>query len=153
MLSFGRKNSSELLNTLKKQSGELAKSPLDTELANQCAINAWSLCDWVFKEHGKQLGLTELKQLQVQMKQNCPSLALLQDVANASKHMKITKFTPTLKVAEKHDGLFDPELFDSSFFDVDALYLERVDDSKILFEIALNDVIKLWDDFFNSNKL
>ena len=69
----------------------LRRTPLNSELANQCAIDAWSLCDWVFKENKERLGVQDLPELQSSMKSMCPNLVLLQDVANASKHGEIYK--------------------------------------------------------------
>ena len=104
MLTFGRQTSADVLSALKKEAAAFQKDPLNTELANQCAIDAWSLCDWVFKEYGTKLGLEKLDQLQTHMKQQCPQLAFFQDVANASKHKEITKYVPRLKEAKDHHG-------------------------------------------------
>jgi hypothetical protein len=128
-----------------------AKDPLNTELANQCAIDAWCLCDWVFGEYGQQLESKNLRHLQKQMKQECPLLALFQDVANASKHMKVTKYTPKLKEAKKQRGTFSSAF--SSAFAVSALVLVAEDGSKIRFDQALKKVICAWDNFFDVNNL
>ena len=152
MLSFGRTRSSDVLKVLKEKASSFAKEPLNTEVANQCAIDAWSLCDWVFKEFGQRLELQKLDDLQKQMKENCPSLALFQDVANASKHMEVTKYIPKLKEAKKHHGAFSRSAF-SSAFDVSALILVAEDGSEIWFDHALKEVICAWDLFFDVNNL
>lgn len=153
MLTFGRSSSHDVLRALKEKAITFAKTPLDTELANQCAIDAWSLCDWVFKEHGKRFGVQKLDQFQAQMKQQCPLLSLFQDVANASKHREITKYVPRLKEAKHHVGAFDRNSFQSSAFNVSALVLVDINGSEIWFDEALNDVINHWEHFFEINQI
>ena len=92
MLTFGRQSSRDVLHALKERADAFEKDPLNSELANQCAIDAWSLCDWVFKDHGARLGMQTLRDLQSSMKAMCPNLALLQDVANASKHKQTQEY-------------------------------------------------------------
>jgi hypothetical protein len=152
MLTFGRQSSRDVLHALKERADAFEKDPLNSELANQCAIDAWSLCDWVFKDHGARLGMQTLKDLQSSMKAMCPNLALLQDVANASKHKNITTYIPRLKEAKNHHGAFQRDAF-SSAFDVSALVLVGDDGSEIWFDDVLKDVIRHWDDYFLRNGL
>lgn len=152
MRTFGRQNSRDLLNALNEKATAFKKDPLNTELANQCAIDAWSLCDWIFKEYGSRLGFQSLKNLQASMKSICPNLALLQDVSNASKHKEITKYRPLLKEAKKHPGAFQRNAF-SSAFDVSALVLVREDLSETWFDEVLEDVVRFWNDYFVRNQL
>jgi hypothetical protein len=74
---FGRKSSSDVLSALKEKADAFQKDPLNSELANQCAIDAWSLCDWVFKDHGAKLGIQSLQDFQSSLTAMCPNLALL----------------------------------------------------------------------------
>ena len=150
MLVFGRTGSADVLKALKDKALSFEKDPLNTELANQCAIDAWCLCDWIFKEYGQRLGLQKLTHFQNQMTQKCPSLALFQDVANASKHMEIDRYIPKLKEARRHQGAFSRSSF-SSAFDVSALVLVAEDGSEIWFDNALKEVICTWDHFFDAN--
>jgi len=152
MRTFERGNASDVLEALHRNAAAFAKDPLNTDLANHCAIDAWSLCDWVFKEHGKRLGFTSLANLQATMKANCNSLQLLQDVANASKHKEITRYTPQLKEAKKHKGGFQRGAF-SRDFDVSALVLVREDGSEIWFDDALDEATRYWDTYFSANGL
>lgn len=153
MLTFGRQSSADVLKVLKEKAIAFEHDPLNEELANQCAIDAWSLCDWVFNEHGTKLGIQKLSQLQAQMKQECPFLSLFQDVANASKHKEITLYAPRLKEAKSHRGAFNRGIFDNAIFDVSELILISVDNSKVLFEHALKDVINHWEHYFAKNHL
>jgi hypothetical protein len=153
MLTFGRQGSRDVLNALKEKADAFEKDPLNSELANQCAIDAWSLCDWVFKDLGARLGIHTLTELQSSMRAMYPNLALLQDVANASKHKDITLYEPRLKEAKNHLGAFERGAFSPTAFNVSALVLVGKDDSEIWFDDALKDVIRHWDDYFLRNGL
>lgn len=152
MQTFGRQSADDVLRVLREKAAAFEQDPLNAELANQCAIDAWSLCDWVFKEHGNRLGIQKLRQLQARMTQQCPELAFFQDVANASKHGGISKYAPQLKEAKYHQGGFAREAF-SSGFDVSALVLVGNDGSEIWFDHALNKVVDHWVQFFDQNQL
>jgi hypothetical protein len=152
MRTFGRGGSNDVLQALHRSVVAFRKDPLNTELANHCAIDAWSLCDWVFKEHGQRLGFSTLADFQAAVKAGCNSLQLLQDVANASKHKEITKYVPLLKEAKKHHGAFQRGAF-SRGFDVSALVLVREDGSEIWIDDALDDATKYWDTYFHANGL
>lgn len=153
MLTFGRYNSTDVLHALKEKAAVFSKSPLNGELANQCAIDAWALCDWIFKEHGRKLGLQKLVDFQKDMKTQCPSLALFQDVANATKHRDVTRYVPKLKEAQSHDGAFDRDAFQADAFDVSALVLVVADGTEIWFDNALQEVIHHWEQFFADHKI
>ena len=153
MLSFGRNNSRDVLTALVQQAAAFRADPLNIELANHCAITAWTLCDWVFKEHGTKLGFNNLNAAQLSIKTQCPNLSLFQDVANASKHRNITHYKPKLKKAIEYDGAFQRDVFDSEAFDVSALVLVREDDSEIWFDDSLEDVLRFWIKYFDENNL
>ena len=119
MLAFGRNSCRDVLNVLHQKADAFRGDPLNQELANQCAIDAWSLCDWVFEEHGQRLGFKKLGDFQSSMRTMCTSIEFLQDIANASKHKVITHYVPRLKEAKAHQGAFDRNMF-SSVFDVSA---------------------------------
>jgi hypothetical protein len=152
MRSFGRENAKALLEVLHKNLSEFRSDALNTERANHCAIDAWSLCDWIYKEHGPQLGFATLAGFQTAIKAACRNLELLQDVANATKHKDITKYAPRLREAREHAGAFQHGAF-SRGFDVSALILVREDGSEVWFEDALEDATKFWQTYFESNGL
>jgi hypothetical protein len=114
MRAFGRRNSKDVLEALHQSAAAFREDPLNAERANHCAIDAWSLCDWIYLEHGQRLGLTTLADFQATVKASCRSLQLLQDVANASKHKEIRKYVPRLKEAKRHRGAFQRSAFSGS---------------------------------------
>lgn len=144
MLSFGRTSARDVLESLLDKQTSFKHDPLNAEIANACAIDAWSLCDWTFKEHAAELGFHKLSQFQKFIKDRCPAIALLQDVANASKHRTITQYTPVLKQAKRHDGAFQRSAFQADTFDVSALVLAQEDGSEVWFDTVLNEVATSW---------
>lgn len=148
MLSFGRRSAVDVLQSLRDKKAAYDLDPLNTELANACAIDAWSLCDWVFAEHGASLEVRNLSEMHRFMRNLCPSIDLIKDVANASKHRDITRYSPVLKEAKRHDGAFDRTAFDSDAFDVSALVLVREDNSEVWFDSVLDEVTACWVSLF-----
>ncbi len=151
MLTFGRNSCRDVLKELKENAGAFYDDPLNQKLANQCAIDAWSLCDWVFEEHGASLGMKNLKELQNRMKAQCSVMALFQDVANATKHRTITQYTPQLQEARYHRGAFSQAF--SSAFDISALFLVSKDGTKTRVDAALKEAIQHWEQFFFTHGL
>jgi hypothetical protein len=126
---------------------------MNGNLAEQCACDAWHICDWVHTQHPAKLQpeISSLTKLQSWVKLQCQPLALLQDVANESKHCNITRYVPSLKDKKAYQGAFDPAIFDNSAFDVSELRLIATNGQEIPAITALKISIDFWESFFDIN--
>jgi hypothetical protein len=145
-------NSRELLESLQWKITAFQKSSLDVDLAFDCAVRAWSLCDWVHAEFGSRLGYPSLGTLQGDARRECPQLEYLQDLATASKHKIIKGYVSKTHKADLHRGAFDARAF-SRGFDVSRLRLLLRDGAQIDLEDALVAVERFWVGFFTKHKL
>jgi|ERR1035437_2121613 hypothetical protein len=80
-LSFASSSASSRLALLAEKNVAFKDRTLDKALADELCNIAWSLCDWIYKEHGARLGFTGLRQFQQYVKKSCSELALIQDLA------------------------------------------------------------------------
>ena len=150
-------NSRDLLLSLHRKVAALQASPLNPDLAFDCAVRAWALCDWVHKEFGAQLGFASgrngLRDLQNVVKREREELVFLQDVANGSKHMTITDYPPQINEAKVHKGVFDPNVFSSAFDIARLVLVERATQKTHSFQDVAVAAAKYWDDFFTKHNL
>ena len=144
-LSFGLNSARDCLNDFVSKVDHFDQDDLNTSLANDCAIAAWTVLDWVFKSDGARLGYGELRDLQDDLKAQCPSLGYLQDIANARKHGKITKYQPKVKSTGLHRGGFSRGF--SRDFDISRLVFQT-DVGEICFRDTLVEARDFLESYF-----
>ncbi len=153
--SFDIKNSKDLYFELCKTAEEYRNDQLSSGKAVICAILCWHTVEWIYQEFSSLLSQYPKKRdFQDFMKQSCPSLGYMQDIANGSKHCGITLYSPTVKNTERHEGEFSPGF--SKSFDISCLKmdlgggqivyfdeeLEKVQDFiKNYFQVTLNTIV------------
>ena len=122
---------------------------LNQDLARDCAIKAWQLCDHVFKALSSTSRFTKLRDLQDHAKQGCPELAYLQDVCTETKHGEITRYVPHIDKARYHKGAFSRDF--SHDFDISCLEIKLRSGRTILFNDVLECAVVFWSEFFQDN--
>ena len=149
-LTFDIQNSRDCLEDLRNTISDFKKDRLNPRIARYGAIVAWSICDWVFKEHGPQLGYNkkELNKLRADIRKASPELKYLQDLANSLKHRN-PDYTASLCSAYKHKGGFSQDF--SRDFDISRLMLEVKGGRKLWFEDVIEEAFSFWDDYFKKN--
>lgn len=116
---------------------------LNEDLAFECAIKLWHMCDWYFKEHEKKLNYKQLSELQGAFCRLCPNLRVMRDLCNFMKHRSLEKTNnPVIRKASRHDGPFSSEF--SREFDVSVLEIELEDGTKVYLDEAVEDVVTFW---------
>ena len=122
---------------------------LNEDLARDCAIKAWHLCDHVFKVIGSNSQFPNLKDLKDHVIRNCQELSYLQDICNESKHAEITKYKARIKKAHLHRGAFSRGF--SGDFNISRLEIELPSDQKVFFRDVVDRAVKFWSKFFGDN--
>lgn len=145
-LTFDLKNSSDCLEDLRGANSDFKKDPLNPRIARYCAIVSWSMCDWVFEEHGSGLEYKDLASFQGYVKKQCPELCYLQDLSNSLKHKTITRYDTSLTEAYTHKGSFSSAF--SRGFDISGLMLTIRDGSQLWFEDVIEEALSFWDRYF-----
>jgi hypothetical protein len=144
-LSFNITNSKDFLAKLLEDFEDFKKDDTSSRLAINCAMTAWHLSDWIYFEY-KFDKVSKLFDFQESIKSTCPSLQVMHDITNGSKHFKLTKHQPKVAETKLHGGSFDKS-FDRSF-DISTLDVEMKDGSKKYFEDELQKVINFWTNYF-----
>ena len=125
---------------------------LNRDLARDCAIKAWHLCDHAFKALRSNPPFATVRELQDHVKRICPELCYLQEICNESKHGKISKNKPQIGEARYQDGDFSPVDFGYDF-DIPRLEVELPDGQTILFNDVVDRADKFWSKFFADNEI
>lgn len=149
-LSFGIKSSKDFFQKLQDDYSDFCKDKTSSRIALNCAMTSWHLTEWIYHEYNTQLISTfpEIYAFQAQIKKMCPSLRILHDIANGTKHYLLTKHVPVIKETNLHQGAFSNDF--SRDFDISTLDIELKDGSKIYFEDEIEKAVLFWKEYFKS---
>ena len=146
--SFGL-DAASALKALQAASERFQNDDLNEDLARDCAIKAWQLCDHVFNALGSTSRFATLRSLQDHVKHTCPELAYLQDICTASKHGDNSRYTPRIAEARFHGGAFSRGF--SRGFDISRLEIKLPGDQTKFFNDVLDRAVNFWSKFFDDN--
>src|SRR4051812_25256127 len=90
--SFEIKTSAHMLKKLIEDYDEFDKNPLSSCFAINCAMTSWHLVDWTLIEFESKHGFPrkKIKEYRKWLYKKCQSLSFMADVANGSKHFKLS---------------------------------------------------------------
>ena len=141
---FGLSSSADFLGELRETVSDLNKDPVNPRLASYAAIVAWSMCDWVSIELRRPVQHSQIKE-------QCPALRYLQELANVFKHRELRQSKPVTLTAAVKTGAFSRAF--SRAFNIARLELVLEDGSKLWFEDVIQEALDFWDHFFRDNGL
>src|SRR5688572_7858128 len=98
-LSFDIKTSEDFFKKLQEDYSEFCIEKTSSRFALNCAMTAWHLTEWIYNEFNSQLSscFPKLTDFQTDIKKQCPSLQIMHDIANGTKHYLLTKHIPIIK--------------------------------------------------------
>ena len=146
--SFGL-NAASALEALRTTVERFRDDDLNEDLARDCAIKAWHLCDHVFEALGSNPRFATLGVLQDHVRHLCRELGYLQDICIESKHAVITRYPPRIKKACHHSGAFSRGF--SSAFDISRLEIEILGGQTVSFHDVVDRAVEFWSKFFGDN--
>ena len=126
---------------------------LNEDLAGDCALKAWHLCDHVFQALKASLPFAELKDFQNHVKDACPELAHLQVLCYAHKHGDFLRNTGEIEDTYDHLGDFDPNDFCPADFDTPRLEIVLTDGKRVSFNDVLDPAVAFWSQFFDDHEI
>jgi hypothetical protein len=148
--SFDIKNSQDKLNNLLLKYNEYLENDISTSKAVELSVDSWHLVDWVFEEFIRPNSNLTLENFREILYPKCPSLKLMHDIANGSKHSKLTRPKASIKLTRVHDGDFSNDDFCSEDFDTSRLEIELEDGTILFFPDVIEKVIAFWKSYFQS---
>lgn len=149
-LSFDIKTTADFLKKLIEDYNEFLVDRTSSRVALNCAMTAWHLSEWTYNEFNQQLAtqFTTLSLYQQSIKKQCPSLQIMHDLANGTKHYRLTKHVLVVKETTFHKGDFSSDF--SRDFDISSLDIELKDGTKIYFEDEIETTISFWIQYLKS---
>jgi len=149
-LSFDIKTSEDFFKKLQEDYKEFCIDKTSSRVALNCAMTAWHLTEWIYNEYNSQLisNYSTLTAFQIDIKRQCPSLQIMHDIANGTKHYLLTRHRPIIKDTTLHQGAFSSDF--SRDFDISTLDIELNDGTKIYFEDEIETSINFWIQYLNS---
>jgi hypothetical protein len=149
-LSFDIQTSVFFFNDLKEEYAVYRENIISSRIAINCALRAWHLTEWIYKEYNLCTQFFEIHLYQKHIKSECPSLQIMQDISNGSKHFMITKYPPHVKNTELQEGCYDPNYYHRDYYDVPALKIELKDGRTLYFEDEIQNVMDYWENYFST---
>lgn len=150
-LSFDIKTTEDFLKKLLADYKEFCIDKTSSRLALNCAMTSWHLTDWTYNEFNLEVSkqFKTLGSFQKDIKDKCPSLQIMQDLANGTKHYLLTRHTPIVKHTNLHRGDFSSDF--GRDFDISTLAIELKDGTKFFFEDEIETSINFWIEYLKSN--
>ena len=147
-LSFDIRNSEDFFRKLNEDYKDYKNNPNSARLALNCAMTSWHLSEWIYHEFEMNKSYKKVKLYQAHVKKLCPSLQIMHDISNGSKHYKLDYHKPKVAKTDKHKGTFD-NTFDFSF-DRTMLQIIMLDGTVLVFDIELEKTILFWADYLKT---
>lgn len=150
-LSFDIKTSGVFFIKLLEDYGEFKSDYTSSRKALNCAMTAWHLSDWVYHEYNykEKEEFTHFPSFQKYLKELCPSLQIMHDLTNGTKHYHLARHKPSVEDTELHHGGFSSDF--SNDFDVSGLEISMKDGSRLFFEDEMETVIEFWKKYLRDN--
>lgn len=149
-LSFDIKTSKDFLKKLQEDYAEFCLDKTSSRVALNCALTAWHLTEWIYNEYNSLLisHFHTLSAFQLNIKVSCPSLKIMHDISNGTKHYLLTRHKPIVKDTNLYKGSFSSDF--SRDFDTSTLDIELNDGTKIYFEDEIETTINFWAQYISS---
>lgn len=139
---FNIHNSFDKLALLESDFERMKENPLDISLAEKTCIDAWHLCDWLFSEIQESDKKISKDSFRSNLFLECPEMRILHDLANISKHKKLSK--PKVKLIRTLVQGGDYSSDYSKDYNVSRIEVHYNEHSKI----DVDDLIKLAIDYW-----
>lgn len=149
-LSFSIKKPEDFFKKLQEDYIEFCKDKTSSRVALNCAMTAWHLTEWIYNEYNSQLihSFQKLSDFQSFIKVQCPSLQIMHDIANGTKHYRLTRHNPIIKNTNLHQGEFSNDF--NRDFDISTLDIELNNGKMIFFEDEIEISISFWAQYLQS---
>ncbi|MFT3846420.1 MAG: hypothetical protein QM725_15290 [Lacibacter sp.] len=158
-LSFDIKSTKDFYNKLLEEYEDFQNNKTSTRIALNCAMTAWHLTEWVYHELSQKinnapksisLSKKEIKDFQDELKKQCLSLQIVNDLTDGTKHCLLSR-NATIKETEFYVGEFSDEF--SREFNTDSLNIFLNDGRELNFETEINTVIAFWEEYLKEKQL
>ncbi len=149
VLTYGIQSAKDLFEKLKRDAGLLAQEVTSDRFFN-FVITAYHLCEWVERDPS----LSGIVKNDVQRVRKDPDMAICRDIANASKHYKLSKgYQGRIAHRARSRQGFGIGRFGCGGYGVGEEHIEIVlSDGTRIDAIALKDsVVSLWSSFFDKH--
>jgi hypothetical protein len=151
MYTFEDKNSEAKFKDLLDQYEDFRNDDTSSAKAIEVCTNAWHIIDWIFNEFPNVHLMNSIGDFRNSIYPLCPSLKIMHDIANGSKHSKVSRPKAAIKKTKKHIGPYS-KVF-SRVFDQTHLEIEMEDGTTLYFVDEIELVINFWKDYFNNTLL
>ncbi|MEY2868291.1 MAG: hypothetical protein RIR01_715, partial [Bacteroidota bacterium] len=148
MYTFEEKNSKAKFKDLLDQYEDFKNDNTSSSKATEISTNAWHIIDWIFNEFPNIHLMNSIGDFRDALYPLCPSLKIMHDIANGSKHSKVSRPKASIKKTNKHIGPFS-NIF-SGQFDQTHLEIEMEDGTTLYFVDEIGLVIIFWKDYFRN---
>lgn len=149
-LSFGVSTHWQYFNIVEQNYKEYLTNPASVRLAINFSLTAWHLTEWLFHGLLKYNSFNEdfknLTAFRKHLKQRCPELQYIRDIADGSKHVTLDRHPSFIKNS-KSKKPFHHIRFGLSNTRFSFLEIELKNGDTILFRKVVENVMLFWKDY------
>ena len=145
-LNFGKDSAEDKYASFLQDFDDYINEDLSIPKAQRVATSAWHLVDWVFVNHKPSHNFPDIGLFRESLYPCCESLKIMHDLANATKHLSVTRQKGDIIDTRKHGGAFSSDFSDA--FDISYLEIEKNDGTKLSFKSEIKKVKEFWDTYF-----
>ena len=146
-LNFGKDTAEDKYASFLQDYEEYISEDLSIPKAQSVSTSAWHLVDWVFENHRATYHFTDIGLFRNSLYPSCESFKIMHDLANATKHLIVSRQKGDIKETREHGGAFSSAFSDA--FDISYLEIEKNDGTKLSFRREIKKVKEFWDAYFN----
>jgi len=158
--SFDLATGHDLYCKLKRDFRRYQDNPTDSDLAWNCAVTAWHVREWVWKQRllhhpGDDLMLfgasfANNEEYNAELNRRCPRYKLLKELCNGSKHFRLNALGRVRSTTTKPGALYGAILYNEALYNEGPYHAIVLDDgSTERFSEVLGQVVSFWDTVFS----
>ncbi len=140
--SFEIQTASDLLQKLEEDFQIYCNDRLSSSKAINCVYSAWHLSDWWYEESTTTPTEEGKKAYQRKLREDHDSLRFMSDLANGSKHVRLSDKKVRVASTKTHNGDFSDDFSDD--FDISRLVLILKDGIEVDFQEELSKALDHW---------
>ncbi|MEX1132282.1 MAG: hypothetical protein WEC15_03585 [Flavobacteriales bacterium] len=140
--SFAIRTAADLLTKLEADFQIFLADPLSSSKALNCVFSAWHMSDWWYEESSHTPTEQGKKEYQRKLRSEHDFLRFMSDIANGSKHIRLSDPNVQVKDTSVHQGDFNNDF--SLDFDVPYLKITLEDRSERIFAKELENALNHW---------
>ncbi|WP_373493608.1 hypothetical protein [Aquiflexum sp.] len=144
-LTFEIQTHKDFYKKLIEEYKDFLNQPLSSRHAINFSMTAYHLIEWIYHDDNETKPKT-LNDFRQEIKDKCPEMQIVHDIATGGKHYKLWKHNPKTENTKLKGGTFSRGF--SKAFNISLLKVEMKDGQIMDFEDVAKTIMTFWDSYY-----